>query len=117
MEIGGGLTKEAVAKATSERSEDFTKWVLTTDEIRAYPFDQDVRSLARSLLDKAGEGLSAVDKEAVKTHDPAALGHVAGSLGEVARHGDELVRAAGSLRAALAAVLVTSGTAQHTRFE
>jgi len=46
MEIGGGLTKEAVAKATTERSADFAKWVLTTDEIRSYPFDPDVKSLA-----------------------------------------------------------------------
>ena len=95
---------EAVKAGTADRTGDFHAWLKTTSEIKAHVFPDGVSTLADKLISTSAEGVASLDKAGVKARHSAAMEQAANLLRDVATQGDELVRAAGGLRAAVAAV-------------
>jgi hypothetical protein len=105
MAVVGGLKKEGLAVANAHRGGDFMKWMLTTDEIKAYPFSPEVKEKAAAFIACGVEGMSQLDKDAAKAHDPGTLERVAKFLLRAATLGDEVVALqGGSIRGASTAV-------------
>ena len=105
MAINGGLTKENLEKAYSDRGGDHHEWRMTTQEVKDHPFPKPVVEAADAYLSVARDAESRLNKEALKVHQPKAMRKLAGVLRKLATLGDELVRFTdGSLRAAAAAL-------------
>jgi hypothetical protein len=82
------------------------KFVLTTSEVKEFPFTEAVKTAAKEFITKGRESLLKLDKEATKEHRPEAMKQLAAALKDLSSLGDKLVeQAEGSIRGAATAVL------------
>jgi hypothetical protein len=103
VKVGGDFTKAALVEITKNRPKDYREHVLTVSETKELPTLPEVKEKARAMLLAASAACEKLRSDELKEDPLRAQSELTTSLVEVAALGDDLVEAAGGVRAALAA--------------
>ena len=101
--VAGGLTQATLDKTFVQRDEDYRAHVQSVEDTRELPTAPEIKEKARKALVAAEVAVGLLDRKAILANDTSALARLGQGLKSVSARKDELVVAAGGVRAAAAA--------------